>query len=711
MEPTRGPKGSEWNDVIEVLQRLGNMMVVRGHYAEGHPAIHQADEGAANGFARILVRVPEIVVALIDGEFVICERPMPDLRERLHFLATAMARHEIECIVFQQGMTSAECGALGRALGLAADEPGKVRELTQAQLQHVLLRFAEIKSNDPSKRTARDAWYLVPDIQQLLYACAQSLAREEPMERLSVQALANQIVHYCKLRTYAINQRSYTATLEDEATHASNVAFMTAAMALESGYSDPVCLDVTAAALLHDIGHLLLPDAIRGVPEPLLEESARPVFKNHTFLGASALLLAGCSPLWVGAALEHHRGVDGEGYPKLEGKTPPHELVRIIALANFFDRKRTSIGPRAEDTDAVLRRALELEERYFGAPLLRSFLRALGVFPPGTTVELSNRQPAIVTQSNGADPWRPQVKLLRGVRAGKRVELKELNVIEGRHELSIVSSIPPPLLVLKDLVAVAEPDPEAERAQADAQAEAEKAFAIEVPTSSPGRTSADIAKTELAHMGGILEDLLNLSNEALGGGMSAPPSGGVSAPAPPSTWPPAEPPPPSARAGMPSAKPPVVEPPPPPPPPPPAPVQVNTKPAPAPVQKSSKPPTRSLSPMPGPKPARSAAQVATAPPPKPVTKPPPVALPKRPPSSARVPVAAKSRVSLTSVPGLIDPHADLARMGIDHRCAFILGFIDGISTVEDILDASGQPRDTGIALLEELVKRGIIEIP
>ena len=51
-----------------------------------------------------------------------------------------------------------------------------------------------------------------------------------------------------------------------------------------------MCIDATAAALLHDIGHLFLPDEIRGVPEPLLDDRAKPVFRNHTFAGAQMLL-------------------------------------------------------------------------------------------------------------------------------------------------------------------------------------------------------------------------------------------------------------------------------------------------------------------------------------------------------------------------------------------------------------------------------------
>lgn len=77
MTQSQGPQGREWADVVEGLHALTTMVTVRTHYAEGHPAIARADELAGGFFQRLLQRLPELVLALIDGEFVVCERPMP----------------------------------------------------------------------------------------------------------------------------------------------------------------------------------------------------------------------------------------------------------------------------------------------------------------------------------------------------------------------------------------------------------------------------------------------------------------------------------------------------------------------------------------------------------------------------------------------------------------------------------------------------------
>lgn len=672
MNEVRAPSGGDWGAVMDVLHALGNMITVRSHYTEGHPAIAQADDNATAGLTRVLEVIPDLVVALVDGEFIVCERPLPDLRARLHSLADAMVRHEIECIVFQRGVTRVECGALGMALALPADVKGRVREQTQAHLMHVLLRFV-VRAGDSAAGSGANTAFFVPPVHDALVGVARSLASDSPIDKLGILAVANQILLSVVSRTAMISQRSWTRSMEDEATHASNVAIMTAALAVDAGYPQRMCIDATAAAIVHDIGHLFLPDDLRGVPDPLLEERSRPVFRNHAFAGAAMLLGAGCSPLWIAAAFEHHRGVDGGGYPTLETKEAPHELVRMIALANYFDSKRTIIQGRADDPDQALRSAMELEARYFGAGMTARFLRVLGVFPPGTVVELSNREPAVVTRANPADPWRPQVKLLRGAQAGRLVELRDVSATEVRHRLSIVRAIAPPLLVLADavvapvVVALASEVQQAEYQTARAVPQAEVA----------ARDAQDRARAELGGMSAILDALLTVPTEAFVSAMPPAPSHFPRAPMPmPSIAPP-----PRFSSH-----------------PPPAPLVSRPPPAPAPM--ASRPPPAIV--MTRPPPPMASRQ----PPPMASRPPPPAAAPSVSPQETEESLLARIG-PVTSVPVLV---ADVTKVNLDPRAAFVLRFLDGMSSIDDILDASGLPRVEALRILAALVEARVIAL-
>jgi hypothetical protein len=47
---------------------------------------------------------------------------------------------------------------------------------------------------------------------------------------------------------------------------------------------------------------------------------------------------------------------------------------------------------------------------------------------------------------------------------------------------------------------------------------------------------------------------------------------------------------------------------------------------------------------------------------------------------------------------------------LGQRAAFVLSRIDGESSVEDVLDMSGFPREETLAILYDLLQQGVIEI-
>jgi hypothetical protein len=193
----------------------------------------------------------------------------------------------------------------------------------------------------------------------------------------------------------------------------------------------------------------------------------------------------------------------------------------LIALANYFDSKRTRLHGRADEPEDALRGAMSLEARYFGEGMVRRFLKTLGVFPPGTTVELSSSDPAIVTRANPADPWRPQVKILRGPSAGRIIELRDVNPVEGRHRYSIVSAMAPPLLVLEDAVIAAPlsvaPPVEEEEVIVVPQKEI-------APVEVAAKDAHDRARAQLGGMDAILDALLTVPTDALVSAMPPAPS-------------------------------------------------------------------------------------------------------------------------------------------------------------------------------------------
>lgn len=98
-----------------------------------------------------------------------------------------------------------------------------------------------------------------------------------------------------------------------------------------------------AAAPLHDIGKVAIPDSIQLKRGPLTREEFA-IMKQHTTAGFDILNGSGSNLLQLAAkiALTHHEKYDGSGYPNgLEGHKIP--LVgRICALSDVFDALTSS---------------------------------------------------------------------------------------------------------------------------------------------------------------------------------------------------------------------------------------------------------------------------------------------------------------------------------------------------------------------------------
>ncbi len=120
--------------------------------------------------------------------------------------------------------------------------------------------------------------------------------------------------------------------------HTRRVSLYGQLIARKAGLSEREIDLIAAAAPLHDVGKIGIPDSILLKPDRLTDQEYE-VMKNHTRIGYTMLSHSERDILKAGAiiALQHHEKWDGSGYPQgLKGEEI-HIYGRIIALADVFD--------------------------------------------------------------------------------------------------------------------------------------------------------------------------------------------------------------------------------------------------------------------------------------------------------------------------------------------------------------------------------------
>ena len=166
-------------------------------------------------------------------------------------------------------------------------------------------------------------------------------------------------------------QRSHETSL-----HTRRVSLYCQLLAEELGLDSVQCRLVAAAAPLHDIGKLGIPDSILCKPGKLTD-AERVVMQSHPTIGYG-MLKHSTRPLLQAAAmiaLNHHEKWDGSGYPQgLVGESI-HIFGRIVALADVFDALySTRVYKSSWSMERIVEQFVDQRGQHFDPQLVDIFL-------------------------------------------------------------------------------------------------------------------------------------------------------------------------------------------------------------------------------------------------------------------------------------------------------------------------------------------------
>jgi putative nucleotidyltransferase with HDIG domain len=210
------------------------------------------------------------------------------------------------------------------------------------------------------------------------------------------------------------DEETYVRLLSEKAgektsLHSINVAIVSLLLGKAMDCDAAQMNDIGVGALLHDIGKIDLPDRLRWADREL-SSAEMAAYREHVTKGATLAKKVGLAPGAQRIVAHHHERHNGSGYPlHLKGDTIDLPS-RIVSLVNEYDNLCNPGNPALSVTPhEALSLIYAQQKALFDSRTLAVFVRLMGVYPPGSVVELSTGLFAMVVSVNSARPLRPHV--------------------------------------------------------------------------------------------------------------------------------------------------------------------------------------------------------------------------------------------------------------------------------------------------------------
>ena len=205
-----------------------------------------------------------------------------------------------------------------------------------------------------------------------------------------------------------------------QSAHAINVTVVSLLLARSMQVGEAEMADLGTGALLHDMGKLDLPDRVR-LPHDDFTHAEASLYRDHVAHGITQARRMGLPPGSLLVVAQHHELADGSGFPKGVTSERMSMSARIVSLVNQYDNlcNAANVGKSLTPHEALSRMFAQSRAK-FDAAILNGFIRMMGIYPPGSLVQLSDDRYAMVTSVNSSRPLKPQVRVHDTSRGGNR---------------------------------------------------------------------------------------------------------------------------------------------------------------------------------------------------------------------------------------------------------------------------------------------------
>ena len=233
---------------------------------------------------------------------------------------------------------------------------------------------------------------------------------------------------------------------EYTAEHSLNVGFLAMTFGRHLGASEEELNVLGLCGILHDVGKMKTPLDVLNKEGRLTAEEFQ-IMKSHPVDGRDILMNhKDVHHSAVDVCYSHHEALDGSGYPRGLKDSNISEITRMITICDVYDAITSErVYKQGQSSLEALKVLYQNRETKFDNRLVTEFIECIGLYPPGSIVELKNGEVGIVISTNYRHRHLPKVLI---VRDSNKMPTKE-NVINlekkagSENNLYIINTVLP----------------------------------------------------------------------------------------------------------------------------------------------------------------------------------------------------------------------------------------------------------------------------
>lgn len=195
--------------------------------------------------------------------------------------------------------------------------------------------------------------------------------------------------------------------------HSVSVGVLMISFGKHLGFDTSLLKEIGIGAMLHDIGKMMVPEAVLTKEEKLTDDEFA-VMRKHAEYGRELMEKShGMTDNAINIAAQHHERIDGTGYPQgLKGEEISY-YSKAAAIADVYDAMTSQRCYQEKYMPTVvLKKLYEWSGSHYDRYLVQQFIRCVGIYPVGTLVRLESGLVGIIIKHGEKNLLHPVVRIV-----------------------------------------------------------------------------------------------------------------------------------------------------------------------------------------------------------------------------------------------------------------------------------------------------------